>query len=393
MDLLVCVKKHMTENENILPLKAGSGELEALRPEPITQDIEVVPYKKRMGSAYALEALLEGYSVLINDFYSSGLGILNEISKYISLQHPDQSFKGKREARAAYQELSNRIFLKINNHKLLVRKAPEIGWIEILYPDFQQFLLTFPQVQGLNSSWQWYKNGLHIPVLHKKIHPWYGTYFPTRFEHLELFENWLKQYKGYKSQAIDVGIGSGVLAMQMLNHGFSHVCGTDTNPNAIIGLNNYVNENSLQSKLTVNHVDLFKECPKQADLIVFNPPWLPTDAASENIDAAIYYPETLFPRFFEEASKYLEPRGRLILLFSNLAEISEISTIHPIITELEKENRFRKVQLITKQVRAASSKTKRELSIRKDEKVELWELELRQSDKGTRGQGECTNLS
>jgi hypothetical protein len=366
----------MTDDKSKTPLKIGSAEIKPIRPEPITQDIEVVPYKKRMGPAYALEALLEGYSVLITDFYSAGLEILNEISKYIRLQHPDQSFPGKRAARAAYQELSNRVFLKINSHKLLVRKAPEIGWIKILYPDFQQFLLSFPQVQGLNSSWQWYKNGLYIPVLHKKIYPWYGTYFPTRFEHLELFGNWLKQYKGDKNQAIDVGIGSGVLAMQMLNHGFSNVCGTDTNPNAIIGLDDYIVSNQIQQKLTVIQGDLFDNCPKAADVIVFNPPWLPADGASDGLDAAIYYPDTLFPRFFDEAAKYLKSQGRLVILFSNLAEISEIGSVHPIISELEKENRFSKVQLMTKQVRAASSKTKRELSIRRQEKVELWELKL-----------------
>lgn len=367
---------YMTNSKSNFSIKTGSGEIEPFRPEPITQDIEVVLYKKRMGPAYALEALLEGYSVLITDFYSSGLGILNEISKYITLQYPDQSFQGKRAARAAYQELSNRVYLKINNHKLLVRKAPEIGWMKILYPDIQQFILTFPQVQGLNSSWQWYKNGLYIPVLHKKIHPWYSTYFPTRFEHLELFENWLKQYKGDKSHAIDVGIGSGVLAMQMLNHGFSHVYGTDTNPNAIIGLNEYNTGNKLQSKLTLMHGDLFDNCPKDADVIVFNPPWLPADNATESLDAAIYYLDTLFPRFFEEATRYLKNQSRLVLLFSNLAQLSGLTTEHPIIAELEKENRFTKVQLMTKQVRASSSRTKRELSIRKDEKVELWELKL-----------------
>ena len=365
---------YMTDSENNFSIKNSFGEFVPNRPEPIIQDIEVVPYKKRMTPAYALEALLEGYSVLITDFYGSGLEVLNEISKYITLQHPAKSFREKRAARAAYQELSNRVFLKIVNQKLLVRKAPEIGWLKILYPEIEQFLLPLPQVQGLNSSWQWYTNGLFIPVLRKKIHPWYGTYFPTRFEHLELFENWLKQFKGNKDLAIDTGIGSGVLAMQMLHRGFSRVYGTDINPNAIIGLGEFIDSNNLQSKLNVIHGDLFDGCPKEADLIVFNPPWLPAASAPESLDASMYYPDTLFPRFFEEASKYMKPQGRLVLLFSNLAEISEVSAEHPILAELEKGNRFGKVQLITKQVRPASSKTKRDASGRSNERVELWEL-------------------
>lgn len=366
----------MSEKPDI-PSKADHPSLQPSKPQPFTADMDLMPYRKRMGPGYALEAILEGLPVLIADFYASGLEVLHEISKYVNLQHPDSSFTGKRAARADYQELSNRVFLKINNHKLQVRKSPEIGWLKILYPGLEQFLLPFPQVQGLNDSWQWYEKGIFIPVLHKKIHPWYGSYFPTRFEHLELFENWLKHYKGAKSPAIDVGIGSGVLSMQMLNHGISQIYGTDINPNAILGMSEFIARNELQSKLQLSCGDLFEHCPREAALIVFNPPWLPGMDLSGGLDAAIYYPEDLFSRFFEQAAPHMQKQGRLIVLFSNLAEISDINTVNPIIRELETGNRFHKVQLITKQVRPASSKTKRAVSLRSKEKVELWELKLK----------------
>jgi methylase of polypeptide subunit release factors len=123
--------------------------------------------------------------------------------------------------------------------------------------------------------------------------------------------------------------------------------------------------------------DLFEHCPREAALIVFNPPWLPGMDLSGGLDAAIYYPEDLFSRFFEQAAPHMQKQGRLIVLFSNLAEISDINTVNPIIRELETGNRFHKVQLITKQVRPASSKTKRAVSLRSKEKVELWELKLK----------------
>ena len=347
------------------------------RPQSFAAEMDAMPYRKRMGPGYALDALLEGLPVLIADFYASGLEVLHEISKYINLQHNDSSFSGRRAARAAYQELSNRLFLKINNHKLLVRKAPDIGWLRILYPEMEQFLLPFPQVQGLNSAWQWYEKGIYIPVLHKKIHPWYGTYFPTRFEHLELFENWLKQYRGPKNPAIDVGIGSGVLSMQMLNHDIPRIYGTDISPNAIIGMNEVVARNDLESNIQLIHGDLFENCPRDAALIVFNPPWLPAKDLHGGLDAAIYYPEDLFPRFFEQAARHMQQQGRLIILFSNLAEISGMNTENPILRELETGNRFQKVQLITKQTRPASKKTSRAITHRSKEKVELWELKLK----------------
>ncbi|MEP1488725.1 MAG: hypothetical protein ABJK28_09885 [Algibacter sp.] len=103
---------------------------------------------------------------------------------------------------------------------MTVKKSPFIGWLEKLYPEITDFLLPFPHVQGLNSAWQWYQNGISIPVLRNKIHPYYGTYFPTRFDHLILFDNWLNRYNGPKKSAIEVGIGSGVLSFQMIKHGF-----------------------------------------------------------------------------------------------------------------------------------------------------------------------------
>ena len=101
-----------------------------------------------------------------------------------------------------------------------MKKGPTIGWLEKLYPASGDFLLTFPQIQGLNSAWQWYTNGIVIPVLRNKIHPYYGVYFPTRFEHLVLFDNWLKRYNGLKKTAIDIGIGSGILSLMLVKHGF-----------------------------------------------------------------------------------------------------------------------------------------------------------------------------
>ncbi|HAH58401.1 MAG TPA: methyltransferase type 11 [Bacteroidales bacterium] len=355
----------------------GSQSIQPIRPQPYGVDMEVVPYRKRMGPAYALEAILEGLPVLIADFYASGLEVLHEINQYIQHHHSGSSFTAKRATRAAYQELSNRVFLKINNHKLQVRKSPDIGWLKVLYPELEQFLLTFPQVQGLNSSWQWYEKGIFIPVLNRKIHPWYGTYFPTRFEHLELFGNWLKQYKGTKNPAIDVGIGSGILSMQMLNHGIAPVFGTDINPNAILGMYEFVVNNNFQSKLELSCGDLFDNFPGKAALIVFNPPWLPGKDFPGALDAAIYYPEDLFQRFFEQAANHMHKQSRLVVLFSNLAEIADIDAVNPIIRELDSGNRFHKVQLITKQVRAASSKTKRKSYLRSKEKVELWELKLK----------------
>jgi len=358
-------------------LKISGKEIEVDCPEPIISDIDVVPYKRRMDPQIAIETLVDGDYVLIVDFYSSGLTILSELKKYIKKKHSDQSFHGQRDFRSLFRELSHRLLLSVSNNKLTIRKAPEIGWLKILYPEKNEFLLPFPQVQGLNSSWQWYKKGISIPVLDKKIHPYFGTYFPTRFEHLKLFDNWLKQYKGEKKSAIDIGIGSGVLSFQLLKYNFEKIYGTDSNPNAIIGLNEDLNKNKLNSKIDLIHGDLFAGCNLKTELIVFNPPWLPASHNLEGIDKAIYYDANLFPRFFTEAKKHLKAEGRVVLLFSNLAQITKVSKRHPIEVELSNGGQFQKELFIQKKVSQASKNTRRNQNWRTSEMVELWVLKMR----------------
>ncbi len=366
----------MIKNESGLELNISGNKIQADRPKPIITNIDVVPYKRSMDPQTAIDALIDGYHVLIVDYYSSGLTVLSELKKYIKNTYSDQSFQGQRDFRSAFRELSHQLLLKISNSKLSVKKAPEIGWFKILYPELNEFLLPFPQVQGLNSSWQWYEKGIFIPVLKRKIHPWFGTYFPTRFEHLELFDKWLKKYTGEKKSAIDIGIGSGVLSFQMLKHSFEKVYGIDSNPNAIIGLNEDLNKNNLNSKINLIYGDLFANCNLKTELIVFNPPWLPASHNIDGLDKAIYYDQDLFPRFFAEAKKHLNTNGRVVILFSNLAQITKTGKAHPIEEELSAGGQFQKELFIQKEVRPASKKTKRNQNWRASEMVELWVLKI-----------------
>ena len=226
----------------------------------------------------------------------------------------------------------------------------------------------------MNSSWQWYQKGIEVKTLGLYLHPFYGTYFPTRFDHLKLFDKWLKKYEGPKTNAIDIGVGSGVLSFQLIQNGFENIYASDTNKNAIIGVSEESQVLGYEDKITLSHADLFENCDIKADLIVFNPPWLRAKHnLEEGIDKAMYYEEELFPRFFEEAKKHLTPEGKIVLIFSNLAQVVDGESPHPIIEELQKHNRYRKDLHLRREVRASSRRTKRTDS-RENEKVELWVL-------------------
>lgn len=354
-----------------------SIDLKVNRPEPIKSGVEIGSFIRETDIQETIDALLAGECILIEEFYSNGLALLNELQLYLKKKHPNESFQEQREFRSEYRKLSNLILIQVKEHKLTVKKAPWIGWLEILYPETNDFLLPFPQIQGLNSAWQWYSNGVIIPVIRNKIHPYYGVYFPTRFEHLQLFDNWLKRYEGQKKSAIDVGIGSGVLSLLLVKHGFQKSFGTDINPNAIIGLKESMEGTKLSRKIEIVYGHLFGTWEKQTELIVFNPPWLPASHDLDRLDEAVYYNDKLFPEFFEEAKKRLLPEGRIVLLFSNLGQITNVTKEHPIENELLNGGRFELDKCLKKSVKAASGKTKRNQHWRSTEEVELWVLKLK----------------
>lgn len=349
-------------------------DLKVNKPLPIPSDNKTEAFIYGTDFRQAIQVLEAGKQVLVTEFYSNGLSLLNELHIYLNRKFKNKSFQEQRVYRSEYHKLSNLILIEIVDHKLAVKKAPSIGWLEKLYPETSNFLLSFPQVQGLNSAWQWYKNGISIPVLRNKLHPYYGTYFPTRFDHLILFDNWLKHYEGPKKSAIDVGVGCGILSLQMIKNGFQKVFGTDTNPNALIGLTEFMGDTKLSRKIELDFGHLFGKWEKPAELIVFNPPWLPQSSELNKLDEAIYYDKNLFPDFFEEAKQRLLPDGKLVLIFSNLAEITNVTQEHPIKKELAEGGRFKLERCFKKTVKVASKKTTRDSHWRSSEEVELWVL-------------------
>ncbi len=349
-------------------------EIKVTRPEPLSLDKSTVGYDRATEINPTIRALEAGNQVLINAFYSDGLSLLKSLKEHLKRKLPNQSFREQREFREAYSKLSNLIVLEVVDHKLDVKKAPAIGWLKKLYPETPNFYLSFPQIQGLNSSWQWYENGILVPVLRNKIHPYYGTYFPTRFDHLLLFDNWLNRYEGPKKTAIDVGCGSGILSFQLIAHGFQKVYGTDTNPNAIIGLTEFMGTTKLSRKIALDFAPFFGKFTNPTELIIFNPPWLPQTQNSGGLDEAIYYDKNLFPAFFKGAKERLLPNGKLVLLFSNLAKITNVGTKHPIEDELSKGGRFQLERCFKKRVKNASKHTRRDQYWRSEEEVELWVL-------------------
>ena len=125
-------------------------------------------------------------------------------------------------------------------------------------------------------------------------------------------------------RVLEIGTGSGEIAAHLQDAG-AQVVATDINPFAA----SYAHSRGVP----VIRCDLFAGICGTFDLILFNPPYLPT-APDERIDDWFEYAldggedgrETI-KRFLADAPAFLSKNGRILLLISSLTGISEVSKL------------------------------------------------------------------
>lgn len=143
----------------------------------------------------------------------------------------------------------------------------------------------------------------------------------------------LKEIKEYAhGNILDMGTGSGVLALEAAKKA-DYVIGLDINEDAI----NYARQKAgfkQVDNIEFHHSDLFsyfKKNPMKFDLIIFNPPYLPKDKR-EPFESALATAGgkkgyEILDRFFSKASSFLNPFGKILVLFSSLTGKDKVHDI------------------------------------------------------------------
>lgn len=122
-------------------------------------------------------------------------------------------------------------------------------------------------------------------------------------------------------RVLEVGTGSGYVAAGLLARAAA-VVATDINPHAA----RYARGRGVAAVRT----DLFAGLSGPFDLVIFNPPYLPT-APEERIDDWLEYAldggptgRTTIERFVADAGRVLSLYGRILLLVSSLTGLDEV---------------------------------------------------------------------
>jgi release factor glutamine methyltransferase len=121
-------------------------------------------------------------------------------------------------------------------------------------------------------------------------------------------------------RVLEVGTGSGLIAIELGR--ITNVVATDINPHAVLC--------AKKKDVEVVQSDLFYGIRSTFDLILFNPPYLPTKP-EERIDDWLEHAldggengRAVIERFAEHVRRVLAPGGRILLLISSLTGLPEV---------------------------------------------------------------------
>jgi len=179
-----------------------------------------------------------------------------------------------------------------------------------------RFVVPLTELTGVLSAHEWHQKGLVVSALGQSIYPRWGVFAPTRHEYLDLVMQ--AALPPHCQSAVDVGTGTGVVAMLLARRGVVRVVATDTNPAAVACATDNVMRAGLGDSIDITATNLMPQ--GRFDLLVCNPPWLP-GAANSALEAAVYDPKHQMLRgFLQAVREHLTPHGQAWLILSDLAE-------------------------------------------------------------------------
>lgn len=143
---------------------------------------------------------------------------------------------------------------------------------------------------------------------------WNPAITSARYHASYLFYNNTRLFAG--KTALDMGTGTGLMAVVMARGGAKHVVASDVSVPAVDNARHNVERFKLQRVVDVRHGDLFENVPEQFDCIVFNHPFFcGVPEAGDTITASMLAPDDLIHRFLEQADVHLSSNGVIMMPF------------------------------------------------------------------------------
>jgi methylase of polypeptide subunit release factors len=230
------------------------------------------------------------------------------------------AWAAERRRRLLEHEVLSRLIVPLGpDLSIELRRAPDVreacreAWGET---PSRAALAPLREILGIVGAHEWRRKGVEVAALGGRIHPHYGVFAPVRAEHVDLVASAIGDRRLEGTIAFDVGTGTGVLAILLARRG-ARVVATDREPRAVACARDNAARLGVAERVEVMLADLFP--PGRADLVVFNPPWIPGEAHTV-LERAVFDPGSdALSRFLGVLGAHLAPSGECWLVMSDLA--------------------------------------------------------------------------
>ncbi|WP_255482301.1 class I SAM-dependent methyltransferase [Pseudarthrobacter sp. NBSH8] len=265
----------------------------------------------------------QGIAMLWHGDFHNARQILNAMDRRVGAVKkiagtPAEKFYRHRQSRSHRARILGLLLIPLDPGPVVpLRRAPDIREAAAeAYGDIgESSVVSLHELVGAIGAHEWRRNGVYVDALQGRIHPHYGTFFPTRSEYVDLVA---AAPLPSDTLAFDVGTGTGVLAAVLARRGVHRVVATDNEPRAITCADENFRNLGVQDRAEAVLTDMFP--PGRAPLVVCNPPWIPATPHS-SLDSAVYDPGSrMLFRFLNGLPDHLEPGGEGWLVLSDLAE-------------------------------------------------------------------------
>jgi release factor glutamine methyltransferase len=182
---------------------------------------------------------------------------------------------------------------------------------------------SYHLVMRRQETWVTRAAGMHLVVRPTVFHPRY-------FISSERFAEFISGLRLDGERVVDVGTGTGILAIAAARAGAASVVATDINPNAALSVSDNARRNGAGDRITAACMNLLSALAPAAlfDVIIANPPkhaHEPRDLADRGWHAGPNNRD--IAALFEQAYARLKPEGKLYVMFSSDYDLDGIERL------------------------------------------------------------------
>lgn len=283
-----------------------------------------------------LELIKDGKTVVMTGDFRYIMGILKymdrnqkELINRDELKDIENKFERSRISQSLKKRALYRLMVVAKGDILQnITRQPELtkllSWLEgdTEYLSNVYFLLPVRKVLRIASDVKRKRDGLYISALNERISVFPHVYVPFDESVVNMIAENLSVTRSTK--VLDVGTGTGILALVAAKAGSHNVVATDINPQAVENAKFNAKKLGFQDRIDVREpAELFDSVQDEKfDIILFNAPWLYGEPKT-TYDTAVYDSEfSVITRFFGQVGDYLSDTGFIMLQYSNFSELT-----------------------------------------------------------------------